>query len=70
MAKKLEWTEGARADLRRIDRQSAMRILEGLATFLFTDEGDVKVLKGSAPENIACGSEIIGSGFTISETPF
>jgi mRNA-degrading endonuclease RelE of RelBE toxin-antitoxin system len=38
-----------RAPMRRIDREVAMRILEGLARFLFTEEGDVKLLKGSDP---------------------
>jgi len=50
MAKKIEWTDGARADVRRIDREAAMRVLEGLARFLFTEEGDVKALKGSDPK--------------------
>jgi hypothetical protein len=50
MAKKIEWTDAARADLRRIDREIAMRILEGLARFLFTEEGDVKLLKDSDPK--------------------
>jgi mRNA-degrading endonuclease RelE of RelBE toxin-antitoxin system len=49
MAKRLEWTDAARANLRRIDREAAMRILEGLARFLFTEEGDVKLLKGPDP---------------------
>jgi mRNA-degrading endonuclease RelE of RelBE toxin-antitoxin system len=49
MAKKIEWTDAARADLRRIDRKAAVRILEGLARFLFTEEGDIKLLKGSDP---------------------
>jgi mRNA-degrading endonuclease RelE of RelBE toxin-antitoxin system len=35
--------------VRRIDREAAMRILKGLARFLFTEEGDVKLLKGSDP---------------------
>jgi len=30
-----------------MDRETAMRILEGLARFLFTEEGDLKLLKGS-----------------------
>lgn len=47
MAKKIEWTDAARADVRRIDRETAMRILEGLARFLLTEEGDVKLLKDS-----------------------
>ena len=50
MAKKIEWTDAARADVRRIDRETAMRILEGLASFLFTEAGDVKVLKDSDPK--------------------
>ena len=35
MRKTIEWTDAARAYLRRIDRETAMRILEGLARFLF-----------------------------------
>lgn len=50
MARKIEWTDVARADVRRIDRETAMRILEGLARFLFTEEGDVMLLKGSDPK--------------------
>jgi mRNA-degrading endonuclease RelE of RelBE toxin-antitoxin system len=50
MAQNVEWTEEARADVRRIDRATAMRILEGLARFLFTEEGDVKLLKGTDPK--------------------
>jgi mRNA-degrading endonuclease RelE of RelBE toxin-antitoxin system len=49
MARKIEWTDAARADVRRIDREAAMRVLEGLARFLFREEGDVKLLKGSDP---------------------
>ena len=49
MAKKIEWTEMARGDVRRIDRETAMRILEGLSRFLFTEEGDVKLLQDSDP---------------------
>jgi len=50
MARKIEWTDAARADVRRIDRETAMRILEGLARFLFTEEGDVKLLRDSDPK--------------------
>lgn len=57
MARKIEWTDAARADVRRIDRETAMRILEGLARFLLTVEGDV-------------ASVITASAFTISGTPF
>ena len=50
MPKKIEWTPAARADLRRITQETALRILEGLARFLLTEEGDVKQLKGSDPK--------------------
>lgn len=50
MRKTIEWTDAARANLRRIDREIAMRILEGLARFLFTGEGDVKLLTDSEPK--------------------
>lgn len=50
MPKKIEWAGAARADLRRIDRETALRILEGLSRFLFTEQGDVKLLKGSDPK--------------------
>ena len=43
-------TDAARAEVRRIDRETAMRIPEGLARFLFTEEGDVKVLTDSDPK--------------------
>ena len=49
MAKRVEWTDPARADVRRIDRDTAIRILGGLARFLFTEEGDVRLLKDSDP---------------------
>lgn len=35
--------------MRRIDRETAVRILEGLARFLLAEEGDVKLLKDSDP---------------------
>jgi mRNA-degrading endonuclease RelE of RelBE toxin-antitoxin system len=50
MARRIEWTDSARADVRRIDRDIAIRILEALANFIFTGEGDVKVLKTSDPK--------------------
>ena len=48
--KQIEWTEPASADVRRLDRATAMRIFEGLRRFEETEEGDVKVLQG--PEGI------------------
>jgi len=50
MARKVEWTDAARADVRHIDREAAMSILRGLADFILTDEGDVKQLKGTDPK--------------------
>ena len=49
MAKKISWTSRAQADLRGIDREIAMGILDGLARFLMTGEGDVKRLQGIDP---------------------
>jgi mRNA-degrading endonuclease RelE of RelBE toxin-antitoxin system len=39
----------ARADVRAIDQQTAMRILHGLARFTQTEEGDVKRLQDIEP---------------------
>jgi mRNA-degrading endonuclease RelE of RelBE toxin-antitoxin system len=39
------WSEEARADLRRIDRQTAVDILHCADRYLFTRNGDVKKLK-------------------------
>ena len=43
-----EFTETARTDLRRIEREQAMKILLALTRFRDTGEGDVKRLTGSA----------------------
>ncbi len=39
------WSVEARADLRAIDRESAMQILNGIDRYLATRAGDVKMLK-------------------------
>jgi len=39
----------ARADLRAIDRETALRLLKALARFLATDAGNVKQLEGFEP---------------------
>lgn len=49
MAKKIAWTDQAKADLRAIDRPTALRILHGLARFLATEEGDIKRLQDIEP---------------------
>ncbi|MFZ3339540.1 MAG: type II toxin-antitoxin system RelE/ParE family toxin [Terriglobales bacterium] len=48
--KKIVFTVPARADVRRIDRDSAMRILTTLHRFAETGEGDVKRLQGDLGE--------------------
>jgi mRNA-degrading endonuclease RelE of RelBE toxin-antitoxin system len=39
----------ARADLRAIDRETALRLLKALARFPLTDTGNVKQLEGCDP---------------------
>lgn len=41
----IRWSEEARADLRRIDRQTALDILHCADRYLTTRNGDVKKLK-------------------------
>ncbi len=48
--KKIAWSERARADVRRLDRETAMRIFTTLHQFAETGEGDVKKLKGESDE--------------------
>lgn len=48
--KKIAWSEPARADIRRLDRDTAMRILAGLHHFAETGQGDIKKLKGESGE--------------------
>jgi mRNA-degrading endonuclease RelE of RelBE toxin-antitoxin system len=49
------FTEAARADLRRIDREHAMNILLALTRFGQTGEGDLKQLKGSKDFRLRVG---------------
>jgi mRNA interferase RelE/StbE len=48
--KLIDWTPPARADVRRIDRANAMRILTTLHRFAETGEGDIKKLQGDSEE--------------------
>ena len=48
--KKIVWSEPARADVRRLDRETAMRVLTALHRFAKTGSGDVKRLKGQGEE--------------------
>ncbi len=49
MAKKIDWTDQAKADLRAIDQSTALRILRVVARYLATGEGDVKRLQDIEP---------------------
>lgn len=42
MPKHIHWSDEARADLRAIDRETALRILVAVGRFLKTGVGDVK----------------------------
>ena len=44
------WSEAARSDVRRLDREAAMRIFAALIRLAETGEGDVKMLKGQSGE--------------------
>ncbi len=48
--KRIAWTEQARADVRGLDKQTAMRILSALHRFAESGTGDVKALQGDAEE--------------------
>ena len=49
MAKKIAWTDQAKANLRAIDKATALRILHILARYLATGEGDVRRLQDVEP---------------------
>jgi mRNA-degrading endonuclease RelE of RelBE toxin-antitoxin system len=40
------WASSAQAELRRVDRETAMRILLALTRYAETGEGDLKALEG------------------------
>jgi len=47
--KKIAWTDPAKADLRAIDKDTALRILHTVARYLTNGEGDVKRLQDIEP---------------------
>jgi mRNA-degrading endonuclease RelE of RelBE toxin-antitoxin system len=52
----IEWAPEARADLRSIDRQTALEILHCMDRFLMTRTGDVKKLKPPLTDfRLRCG---------------
>jgi mRNA interferase RelE/StbE len=48
--RKIFWSDDARADVRRIDQKTAMRILTAIHRFAESGVGDVKELKGQSGE--------------------
>ncbi len=48
--RKIIWSEGARIDVRRIDRSTAMRIFTAIQRFAESGEGDIKELRGESGE--------------------
>ena len=52
MAKKISWTDQAKADVRSIDRETALGLLHRIARFLDTEQGDIKQLQGVAPPEL------------------
>lgn len=49
MAKRIVWTEQARADVRGIERSIALQILKTLARYALTGEGNTRQLQGIEP---------------------
>lgn len=49
MSKTIVWTDQAKADVRGIDRETAIDLLHGLARFLATEQGDVRRLQNIQP---------------------
>jgi len=48
--KRIAWTEQARADVRGLDKPTAMRILSALHRFVESGVGDIKALQGGVEE--------------------
>jgi len=45
-----EWTDQAQADIRRLDKPTAMRVLHTLHRFSQSGAGDLKALQGDAEQ--------------------
>lgn len=52
MAKRLVWSDQAKADIRGIEQQTAIHILKTLGRYVLTGEGATKQLKGVYPPMI------------------
>jgi plasmid stabilization system protein ParE len=49
MARRIVWTEQAKADIRRVDQPVALQILKTLARYALTGEGNPRQLQGIEP---------------------
>ena len=49
MARRIAWTEQAKADIRSIEKSVALQILKTLARYAQTGEGNTKQLQGVEP---------------------
>jgi len=49
MAKRIVWTEQAKADIRGVERAIALQILKTLARYALTGEGNARQLQGIEP---------------------
>jgi plasmid stabilization system protein ParE len=49
MARRIVWTEQAKADIRNIEQSIALQILKTLARYVQTGEGNTKQLQGVEP---------------------
>ena len=48
--KRIVWTEAAKADVRSLDKPTAMRVLAALHRFAESGTGDMKALRGEREE--------------------
>jgi mRNA interferase RelE/StbE len=52
---RISWTERAKADVRALDKPTAMRVLAGLHRFAQSGSGDVKALQGEEGMRLRIG---------------
>ena len=57
MAKRIVWTDQAKADVRGIEQPIAIQILKTLGRYVLTGEGATKQLKGVSPPLIRLGAQ-------------
>jgi len=48
--RRVAWSEQAKADVRGLDKPTAVRILHALHRFVETGAGDIKRIQGGGPE--------------------